>query len=300
MKKINKCIFLLSLSVIVFSFGTTLLSAQVKSDEKRNVEHPPKLVVFDDSKSYSLQNSSTLLTEELTPSPEISFSIIKQEQDNLGFTHQKLQQYFNGIKVEFGTVTLHSANGTVKAMSSEFYPIQELNTIPGINRTIDLEISDDDGATWTSIWNQSGNKGNSWLSANVDLSAYVGGGVQLRFNRVTGSTWQADIAIDNISVSGVNAFNGGITDGVNTLIITDPSNSGAELSIHPNPIKEAILNVEVLGATATDYVIYNMIGQVVRQGTFSARVDVSLLEAGMYVIQVTAGDEKFVERFIKE
>jgi Zn-dependent metalloprotease len=67
--------------------------------------------------------------------------------------------------------------------------------------TIDLEASTDDGGSWTSIWNESGNKGNSWQSASIDLSAYAGGTVQLRFNRFVGSTWQADIAIDNISVS---------------------------------------------------------------------------------------------------
>ncbi|MBL4906720.1 MAG: DUF5011 domain-containing protein, partial [Sneathiella sp.] len=67
--------------------------------------------------------------------------------------------------------------------------------------TIDLEISTDDGASWTSIWSQSGNQGNSWLSVNLDLSAYVGGSVQVRFNRFVGSTWQADIAIDNFSIS---------------------------------------------------------------------------------------------------
>ncbi|MDB9960816.1 DUF5011 domain-containing protein [Oceanihabitans sp.] len=68
--------------------------------------------------------------------------------------------------------------------------------------TIDLEISDDDGASWTSIWNQSGNQGNSWFTVDVDLTSYVGGSVQLRFNRFVGSTWQADIAIDNINLTG--------------------------------------------------------------------------------------------------
>ena len=67
--------------------------------------------------------------------------------------------------------------------------------------TIDLEASTDDGATWTSIWAQSGNKGNSWLTVNLDMSAYAGASVQVRFNRFVGSTWQADIAIDNFSIS---------------------------------------------------------------------------------------------------
>jgi hypothetical protein len=66
--------------------------------------------------------------------------------------------------------------------------------------TIALEVSTDNGATWTSIWNESGNKGNAWQSASVNLSAYAGGSIQLRFNRNVGSTWQADIAIDDVSL----------------------------------------------------------------------------------------------------
>ena len=39
--------------------------------------------------------------------------------------------------------------------------------------TIDLEISSDNGATWNSIWNESGNKGNSWQTATINLNAYA-------------------------------------------------------------------------------------------------------------------------------
>ncbi|NNK88339.1 MAG: T9SS type A sorting domain-containing protein [Flavobacteriaceae bacterium] len=35
----------------------------------------------------------------------------------------------------------------------------------------------------------------------MNLSAYAGSAIQLRFNRITGGTWQADIAIDNIDLS---------------------------------------------------------------------------------------------------
>ena len=67
--------------------------------------------------------------------------------------------------------------------------------------SIALEVSDDNGSSWTSVWSETGNKGNSWLNASVDLASYVGGGIQVRFNRITGGTWQADIAIDNVSLS---------------------------------------------------------------------------------------------------
>ncbi len=66
--------------------------------------------------------------------------------------------------------------------------------------SISLEASTD-GTNWTSIWSQTGNQGNQWNAESVSLNAYAGASVQLRFNRITGSTWQADIAIDNISLS---------------------------------------------------------------------------------------------------
>lgn len=76
--------------------------------------------------------------------------------------------------------------------------------------SIALEASTDEGANWTSIWSETGNKGNSWQNASIDLAAYVGGGVQLRFNRITGGTWQADIAIDNVTLN--NSTGGGPVD----------------------------------------------------------------------------------------
>ncbi|TCK67740.1 putative secreted protein (Por secretion system target) [Winogradskyella wandonensis] len=67
--------------------------------------------------------------------------------------------------------------------------------------SIALEVSNDEGANWTSLWSQTGNQGNQWLTVNIDLVAYLGSGIQLRFNRLTGGTWQADVAIDDISLT---------------------------------------------------------------------------------------------------
>ncbi|WP_226294326.1 fibronectin type III domain-containing protein [Aquimarina algicola] len=66
---------------------------------------------------------------------------------------------------------------------------------------ITVQASVDQGSSWTNIWSQTGNQGNAWQTATIDLSAYLNKEVQIRFNRVTGSTWQADIAIDNVSLT---------------------------------------------------------------------------------------------------
>ncbi|MEB3345847.1 fibronectin type III domain-containing protein [Aquimarina gracilis] len=64
-----------------------------------------------------------------------------------------------------------------------------------------LEASNDSGATWNTIWSRSGNQGNAWQSTSVDLITYVGDLLLLRFNGVTGDTWQGDMAIDDINLS---------------------------------------------------------------------------------------------------
>ncbi|QKX07100.1 T9SS type A sorting domain-containing protein [Aquimarina sp. TRL1] len=66
---------------------------------------------------------------------------------------------------------------------------------------LDVEASTDDGTSWTSIFNKTGAQGSSWNTANIDLAAYVGGSVQLRFNTVTGTSWQADVAIDDVKLT---------------------------------------------------------------------------------------------------
>ncbi len=46
----------------------------------------------------------------------------------------------------------------------------------------------------------SGNKGNQWFKQEIDLSAYKNGIVQIRFRGSTGSSFDADMALDDISV----------------------------------------------------------------------------------------------------
>ncbi|MEM7185105.1 MAG: GEVED domain-containing protein [Bacteroidota bacterium] len=307
--------------------------------------------------------------------------------------------------------------------------------------SIALEASTD-GSTWTSIWSQTGNQGNQWNAQTVDLGAYVGGAVELRFNRITGSTWQADIALDNMSLSaggnpnpptGYCASNGnntndeyiqrvqiGSIDNVtgasaggygdytnlstnlsanNTITITpfwtgtiyaegyavfvdwnrdgdfgdagelaysraattatpitgsfsipggaqagptrmrvsmkyngiptscesfqwgevedylvviptslqgfNGINSGDGtfvdgLSISPNPVNRGVLNVSLLNAVGTDYVIYNMVGQIIQKDVFTETIDVSKLQSGVYMIQVNSESNRYMERFIVE
>ncbi len=58
-----------------------------------------------------------------------------------------------------------------------------------------------DGTTWVNLWTDSGNQGNQWNDVDVNLAAYLGSTVSLRFVGVTGASWSSDIAIDNLALT---------------------------------------------------------------------------------------------------
>ncbi len=60
------------------------------------------------------------------------FRMSSTTQDDLGFTHDKLQQYYKGIPVEGAFVTTHSKQGTVRMISGECRQIVNLNVEPAI------------------------------------------------------------------------------------------------------------------------------------------------------------------------
>ncbi len=138
--------------------------------------------------------------------------------------------------------------------------------------TINLEISDDDGTSWSSIWNSSGNLGNSWQTANVSLTSFVGGSVQLRFNRITGSTWQADVAIDDVSLTSGGGSGGNCNVGDINLSIT----------LDNYPQETAWTLKDALGTTiaSTSYSTANPDGSTVTR-TFTGLAD------GQYTFTIT-------------
>ncbi len=312
---------------------------------------------------------------------------------------------------------------------------------------VDLEVSTDSGTTWTSIWNQTGNQGNQWNTVTIDLAAYLGGAIQLRFNRITGGTWQSDVAIDNtrlvsggvgnpnpptgycssngqnnseefisrVQIGSINnasgagaggyqdftnlstdlsgstsititptwtgtvyseayavfidwnrdgdfadagetaftqaptqatsingtitvpsgasqgptrmrvslkynaaqtaceSFNFGevedyivnVTSNINGFGLADTNGSindtaNFEFSIFPNPVTSGELNVRVAGGKAQKLIIYNALGQIVRKGAFIEKVNVSNLDAGVYILEIEIEGKVLNKRFIKK
>ncbi len=88
--------------------------------------------------------------------------------------------------------------------------------------TLSVEASTD-GSTYTQLWSLSGDQGNSWFSASIDLASYLGSTVTVRFVGTTGSSWQSDMAIDNVSVD-TGSGGGGDTEAPSTPTNLQASN----------------------------------------------------------------------------
>jgi len=72
----------------------------------------------------------------------------------------------------------------------------------GAMGSLKVYVSTDLGDTWSdALWTRTGNQGNSWYSATVDLVAYAGNQICVKFEGTTGSSYLSDIAIDKVEIN---------------------------------------------------------------------------------------------------
>ncbi len=65
--------------------------------------------------------------------------------------------------------------------------------------TLNVEVSLDNGANYTSVSTLNTASQDLWKTETINLSAYDGEIIKIRFNAVTGTSWSSDIAIDKIN-----------------------------------------------------------------------------------------------------
>ncbi len=92
------------------------------------------------------------------------------------------------------------------------------NHMNGTNMgSLTVQVSSNDGASWNNEYAISGNQGNQWNDASVDLTSYVGSTIKIRLVGTTGNGWRSDLAIDDLSITAVDA-------GSDTQAPTTPAN----------------------------------------------------------------------------
>jgi hypothetical protein len=108
----------------------------------------------------------------------------------------------NGTPDEIGanaTAILESPCFDLSTASNPY--LSFYNHMYGANTgSLTLEITNDDGSNWITLFTQSGDQGDQWNFFNFDLSSYDEQTVRFRFTGTTGGGFASDIAIDQFKI----------------------------------------------------------------------------------------------------
>jgi hypothetical protein len=169
---------------------------------------------------------------------------------------------------------------------------------------LDLSISNDCGATWTSVYNKSGNALSTtspvgsaytpapqdWITEQIDLGQYQGE-QEVMFLFTTNSNWGNNLYLDNINISTISTV--GIKE----------DNHLESVKIYPNP-STGKLTIEGLGSENRykDIVVTNIMGQqimnVLQVNSNSLTLDLSDYVSGAYFISIKTETSSVVKKII--
>jgi len=193
-------------------------------------------------------------------------------------------------------------DGGMAVLSFDLAKVHYSNTYKD---SLAVQISDDCGATWTTIYAKGSNdletanistgswspsSANDWRNEVVDISSYLGQNVSFRFINITG--YGNGTYIDNINV------------------MSDASigeNDQVHFSLYPNPtLGMATLAISNELTQNNRVEITNQVGQIVQviggndftQGAVS--LDLSSYQRGVYFVTVYANDLKTTKRIVKQ
>ncbi len=72
--------------------------------------------------------------------PQQEFHPVKIWNDDLGFDHVKMQQYYKGVKVYGGQIILHGKNGLINTMNGTYFPTPTIDLTPVFTENAAIKI----------------------------------------------------------------------------------------------------------------------------------------------------------------
>ncbi|MEM9848580.1 MAG: T9SS type A sorting domain-containing protein, partial [Bacteroidota bacterium] len=172
--------------------------------------------------------------------------------------------------------------------------------------SLEVQLSEDGGLTWgASIWQQTGDQGNSWQTAEIDLSNYALNSLRIRVVGTTGSGARSDIAIDDLYIGSANAQIPAMnTPPTNNNPRLARSTATTILQLYPNPAQTSVrlrFNLEAQQAYSLD--LMNSVGQSVQQidladTTSQLDLNVEQLPNGSYHVVLRNLTTGYLERML--
>ena len=135
-----------------YSSAALLLLASLAANtaQGQDAQHVQNKVLGDDNQPVLVQFSaegkaayrgvegSQVLRQQLVLTSQDQMRPTRVESDQLGFTHEKFAQYYQGVRVEHADYTVHAKGGTVESISGDFEKISNLSTTPSLSASAAL------------------------------------------------------------------------------------------------------------------------------------------------------------------
>lgn len=118
----------ITITTVATAISMSLLLAQADTRiAKRNNDHngTPTFLKFKADQVYHINEVKQAFVTHLKLRPVDKLVLQKSHTDPIGFRHYKYQQYHKGIRVEYGTYTLHTKNNRISSMSGEFKQVDD-------------------------------------------------------------------------------------------------------------------------------------------------------------------------------
>lgn len=132
---------------LFFLLSLMTINAQVKEEEvlTRNNQGNPKLVNLTSTDVSTDSVAVKIFIKSLFKSDDHNdFRVLSKSQidpDLEGYENSKLQQYYKGIKVEFGQINIVSKEEKLKTVNGNFIDIKDLSVVPAFKGEEALEFA---------------------------------------------------------------------------------------------------------------------------------------------------------------
>ena len=155
------CLVVLSLCFSMSVGAQELTTQNGSQNNQKNLSEGKKPTkkyptVIQPKKEIAASAKSAVFNEFFAMTQHDKMQSVKIEQDNLGFTHEKYQQYYKGVKVEGALYTVHSKKGLVKSLTGYFVGIEGLEVVPAISEQ----------TAFANALSHVGGKGYAWEKGN--------------------------------------------------------------------------------------------------------------------------------------
>ncbi|NVO83948.1 M4 family metallopeptidase [Hymenobacter terrestris] len=100
----------------------------------------PYLVEFKAAgNAFKLSDAPAVLRQQLALSSSDELLAVETKADELGFVHEKYQQYYKGVKVEHALYTVHARQGNLESISGQIEKVENLNVTPSLDAATGLQ-----------------------------------------------------------------------------------------------------------------------------------------------------------------